>query len=51
MSCPPSEGYLFGNIKPRNLPPGRAQYIARRKAVLMQTALLDEPTGEGPGKE
>jgi S-DNA-T family DNA segregation ATPase FtsK/SpoIIIE len=51
MSCPPSEGYLFGNIKPRNLPPGRAQYIARRKAVLMQTALLDEPTGEGPGME
>lgn len=44
MSCPPSEGYVFGNIKPRNLPPGRAQYIARRKAVLMQTALLDEPT-------
>ncbi|MGW1108812.1 type VII secretion protein EccCa [Streptomyces sp. NPDC002540] len=49
MSCPPSEGYMFGNIKPRNLPPGRAQYIARRKAVLMQTALLNEPSEEGPG--
>ncbi|MYR61459.1 type VII secretion protein EccCb, partial [Streptomyces sp. SID625] len=24
MSCPPSEGHLFGNVKPRNLPPGRA---------------------------
>ncbi|MER6411457.1 type VII secretion protein EccCa [Streptomyces humidus] len=51
MSCPPSEGYLFGSVKPRNLPPGRAQYIARRKAVLMQTALVDEETGEAPGGE
>ncbi|WP_405576362.1 type VII secretion protein EccCa [Streptomyces sp. NBC_01092] len=42
MSCPPSEGLLFSNIKPRNLPPGRAQYISRRKATLIQTALLEE---------
>ncbi|MEU5093243.1 type VII secretion protein EccCa [Streptomyces sp. NPDC020996] len=48
LSCPPSEGYLFGTVKPRNLPPGRAQYIARRKGVLIQTALLDEPSGEAP---
>ncbi|MFF4644551.1 type VII secretion protein EccCa [Streptomyces sp. NPDC001389] len=48
MSCPPSEGFVFGNTKPRNLPPGRAQYIARRKALLMQTAVLDEPDGEQP---
>ncbi|MET9886084.1 type VII secretion protein EccCa [Streptomyces sp. NPDC006430] len=48
MSCPSSEGYVFGNVKPRNLPPGRAQYIARRKAVLMQTALLDEPDEDEP---
>jgi len=41
MSCPPDEGYLFGNIKGRILPPGRALRIARRKAVQMQTALLD----------
>ncbi|MFE1926200.1 type VII secretion protein EccCa [Streptomyces asoensis] len=49
LSCPPSEGYVFGNIKPRNLPPGRAQYIARRKANLIQTALAQpaEPAGEG----
>ncbi|WP_212911962.1 type VII secretion protein EccCa [Streptomyces sp. TS71-3] len=40
MSCPPSEGYVFGNIKPRNLPAGRGQYIARRKATLIQTAVL-----------
>lgn len=43
LSCPPSEGYVFGNVKPRNLPPGRAQYIVRRKAALVQTALADEP--------
>jgi S-DNA-T family DNA segregation ATPase FtsK/SpoIIIE len=42
MSCPPSEGYVFGNTKPRNLPPGRAQRIVRRKATLIQTALVGE---------
>ncbi|MGY0021406.1 type VII secretion protein EccCa [Streptomyces sp. YJ-C3] len=41
MSCPPTEGYLFGNIKPRNLPPGRAFHIVRRKARLVQTALAE----------
>ncbi|MFD7878518.1 type VII secretion protein EccCa [Streptomyces sp. NPDC059766] len=52
LSCPPSEGYVFGNIKPRNLPAGRAQYIARRKANLIQTALAQpaEPAEEGEGK-
>ncbi|MFG2945817.1 type VII secretion protein EccCa [Streptomyces adustus] len=41
LSCPPSEGYVFGNVKPRNLPPGRALRIVRRKATLMQTALAE----------
>ncbi|MEV0405336.1 type VII secretion protein EccCa [Actinoallomurus sp. NPDC050550] len=41
MSCPPDEGFLFGNVKGRILPPGRALRIARRKTVQMQTALLD----------
>ncbi|MFB9837079.1 type VII secretion protein EccCa [Actinoallomurus acaciae] len=41
MSCPPDEGFLFGNVKGRILPAGRAMRIARRKAVQMQTALLD----------
>jgi S-DNA-T family DNA segregation ATPase FtsK/SpoIIIE len=45
MSCPPTEGYLFGNVKPRNLPPGRALHIARRRARLVQTALVEEGTG------
>ncbi|MGW0856725.1 type VII secretion protein EccCa [Streptomyces sp. NPDC002690] len=51
LSCPPSEGYVFGNIKPRNLPAGRAQYIARRKATLIQTALAEaaEPSGGEDG--
>ncbi|OON78072.1 type VII secretion protein EccCa [Streptomyces tsukubensis] len=42
LSCPPTEGRLFGNTKPLNLPPGRAQHIARRRARLMQTALVEE---------
>ncbi|MFE3271093.1 type VII secretion protein EccCa [Streptomyces sp. NPDC059215] len=41
MSCPPSEGYVFGNIKPRVLPAGRAQHIVRRKASLIQTAIAE----------
>ncbi|MFF9062397.1 type VII secretion protein EccCa [Streptomyces sp. NPDC101213] len=44
LSCPPTEGQLFGNTKPLNLPPGRAQHIARRRARLMQTALVEEST-------
>ncbi|MFF3334492.1 type VII secretion protein EccCa [Streptomyces sp. NPDC002888] len=48
LSCPPSEGYVFGNVKPRNLPPGRALHIARRKAVLIQTALAEAGSEEGP---
>ncbi|MEV0133084.1 type VII secretion protein EccCa [Dactylosporangium sp. NPDC050688] len=38
MSCPLAEGLLFGTIKPRQLPAGRAQRIARREVYLMQTA-------------
>jgi S-DNA-T family DNA segregation ATPase FtsK/SpoIIIE len=41
LSCPPSEGYVFGNIKGRLLNPGRATLIARRKSMQVQTALLD----------
>ncbi|MEU1040541.1 type VII secretion protein EccCa [Streptomyces sp. NPDC005907] len=46
LSCPPTEGRLFGNAKPRNLPPGRALHIARRRAKLMQTALVADPPGQ-----
>ncbi|GAB2940674.1 type VII secretion protein EccCa [Streptomyces heilongjiangensis] len=44
LSCPPTEGRLFGNTKPLNLPPGRALHIARRRARLMQTALVEKST-------
>ncbi|MFD4987764.1 type VII secretion protein EccCa [Streptomyces sp. NPDC058374] len=47
LSCPPTEGSLFGNTKPRNFPPGRALHVARRKARLVQTALVEEARGQG----
>ncbi|MEU6313267.1 type VII secretion protein EccCa [Streptomyces sp. NPDC047014] len=45
LSCPPTEGRLFGDAKPLNLPPGRALYIARRRPRLMQTALVEDGQG------
>lgn len=42
MSCPPSEGHVFG-VRPRNLPPGRALYITRRRTIQIQTALAPAP--------
>ncbi|MFJ3902984.1 type VII secretion protein EccCa [Streptomyces sp. NPDC090025] len=44
MSCPPSEGYVFGNTKPRVLTPGRALHITRRRTVQLQTPYLDPDT-------
>ncbi|WP_079038399.1 type VII secretion protein EccCa [Streptomyces sp. NBRC 110028] len=41
LSCPPSEGYLLGNVKGRSLNPGRAIRVARRKIAQVQTALVD----------
>ena len=43
LSCPPSEGVIFGNVKPRQLPVGRGVHITRRRTVQVQTALLAEP--------
>ncbi|HEY3506073.1 MAG TPA: type VII secretion protein EccCa [Actinocatenispora sp.] len=43
MSCPPAEGLLFGSVKPRQLPAGRAQRIARRQVYLVQTAKATDP--------
>ncbi|MFG2910196.1 type VII secretion protein EccCa [Kitasatospora sp. NPDC048286] len=45
LSCPPSEGFLFGNTKPLALPPGRALHITRRRTVQVQTALVDDGDG------
>ncbi|KIF66936.1 hypothetical protein HY68_34500 [Streptomyces sp. AcH 505] len=38
LSCPPPEGYLFGNITPRILPRGRAMRISCRTTTLVRTA-------------
>jgi S-DNA-T family DNA segregation ATPase FtsK/SpoIIIE len=41
LSCPKTEGSFLGNLRPRVLPPGRAQFINRRRAVrLLQTPLV-----------
>ena len=40
LSCPTSEGMLFGNVKPRQFPPGRGLHVTRRRTVQVQTALL-----------
>jgi S-DNA-T family DNA segregation ATPase FtsK/SpoIIIE len=37
LSCPPTEGPLLGNTKPRHLPAGRALLCTRRGARLLQT--------------
>jgi S-DNA-T family DNA segregation ATPase FtsK/SpoIIIE len=41
LSCPPAEGQLLGNVKPRLLPPGRALRVVRRKTTVIQTAMVD----------
>ncbi|MEU7575341.1 type VII secretion protein EccCa [Micromonospora sp. NPDC049240] len=55
LSCPPGEGPLLGNTKPRILPPGRALLCTRRGARVIQTPYLDPgtpaggvPAGSGP---
>jgi DNA segregation ATPase FtsK/SpoIIIE, S-DNA-T family len=40
LSCPRDEGAFLGNVRPRTLPPGRAQFVNRRRTVrLVQTPL------------
>ncbi|WP_345702097.1 type VII secretion protein EccCa [Kitasatospora terrestris] len=46
MSCPPSEGFLFGNVRPRPLATGRGSYITRRRTVQVQTGHLAAEEGE-----
>ncbi|GAB3733637.1 type VII secretion protein EccC [Amycolatopsis oliviviridis] len=42
LSCPKTEGAFLGNLKPRVLPAGRAQFINRRRSVrLVQTPLTE----------
>src|SRR5690606_19881240 len=42
LSCPPSEGILFGSLRPRTLPPGRALRLDRRDPVQIQLAIAPE---------
>ncbi|WP_253914888.1 type VII secretion protein EccCa [Streptomyces mayonensis] len=50
LSCPPTEGYLIGNVKGRAMAPGRATHVVRRKATQVQTALVeDENDGADDG--
>ncbi|MFJ1746191.1 type VII secretion protein EccCa [Streptomyces sp. NPDC088116] len=42
LSCPPSEGFILGSLKGRNLPPGRGTRITRRKTTQVQTAMLGD---------
>ncbi|WP_407916403.1 type VII secretion protein EccCa [Kitasatospora sp. NE20-6] len=51
LSCPASEGYMFGSVKPRQLPAGRALHITRRRTVQVQTALVGEPEEQGPASD
>jgi S-DNA-T family DNA segregation ATPase FtsK/SpoIIIE len=41
LSCPRDEGMFLGNVRPKTLPVGRAQFINRRRSVnLVQTPIM-----------
>jgi S-DNA-T family DNA segregation ATPase FtsK/SpoIIIE len=41
FSCPKDEGRFLGDLRPKTLPPGRAQFVNRRRTVrLVQTPLV-----------
>ncbi|MER5389616.1 type VII secretion protein EccCa [Saccharopolyspora sp. NPDC002686] len=45
LSCPRDEGSFLGNLRPRTLVPGRAQFVNRRRSVrLVQTPLVEGTT-------
>ena len=43
LSCPPSEGPLLGNVRPRQFPPGRGMLLTRRQHLVLQTGYVTEP--------
>jgi S-DNA-T family DNA segregation ATPase FtsK/SpoIIIE len=44
FSCPRDEGPFLGNLRPRTLPTGRAQFVNRRRSVsLVQTPIVGHP--------
>ena len=48
LSCPPSEGPLLGNVRPRQFPPGRAMLLTRRQHLILQTAYAGEADSQFP---
>jgi S-DNA-T family DNA segregation ATPase FtsK/SpoIIIE len=42
LSCPPSEGPLLGNVRPRQFPPGRGMLLTRRQHLVLQTGFVDD---------
>jgi S-DNA-T family DNA segregation ATPase FtsK/SpoIIIE len=42
LSCPPTEGQLLGNVRPRQFPPGRAMLLTRRGHQVLQTAFAGD---------
>jgi S-DNA-T family DNA segregation ATPase FtsK/SpoIIIE len=43
LSCPPTEGPLLGNVRPRQFPPGRGMLLTRRQHLVLQTGYVAEP--------
>jgi S-DNA-T family DNA segregation ATPase FtsK/SpoIIIE len=42
FSCPRDEGRFLGEVRPQKLPPGRAQYVTRRRGMpIVQTGLVE----------
>jgi DNA segregation ATPase FtsK/SpoIIIE, S-DNA-T family len=48
LSCPPSEGTLLGNVRPRQFPPGRGMLLTRRQHQVLQTAFVGEAGSRVP---
>lgn len=48
LSCPPTEGMLLGNVRPRVFPPGRGMLLTRRQHQVLQTAFVDGTDARGP---
>jgi len=47
LSCPPQEGMLLGNVRPRVFPPGRAMLLTRRQHQILQTAFAGDSEASG----
>jgi len=48
LSCPPAEGPLLGNVRPRQFPPGRAMLLTRRQQQILQTGFVGDGDSRVP---